>query len=228
MLRPPAQARRWERSLWAWSRIEDPTLLALPNERLGFSRVRNEKRVPPYTEIPAYRYVVSYLAESAVQQAPLSAPPPPLEKAVSLTWTSRLPPVPAAPPLGRAPVRIVWHFPDGRVIDDAPALPEGGPGAAMAKKEPVAPTRVEVIRSENRLRVSIRESCGNVELDRMAYDALVRAAGEYQRRLSAGGAVSAASWFPGPGQSVVLEVEWRLAPPAATAATDAATQPETP
>lgn len=227
MLRPPAQARRWERSLWAWSRIEDPTLLALPNERLGFSRVRSEKRVLPYTEIPAYRYVASYLAESAVQEAPLAVPPPPLEKAVSLAWTSRLPPVPADPILGSAPARIVWHFPDGRVIDDAPALPEGSPGAALAKEKPTTPTRIEVIRSENRLRVAIRASCGNIQLDRMAYDACVQAAGEYQRRQSAGGAASAASWFPGVGQSVLLVVEWRLAE-TPTAATDAGAPPAAP
>ena len=227
LLRTPKRARRWERSLWAWSRIADPTLLALPNERLGFSRVRKEKRVLPYTEIPAYRYVTTYLPETVVRPTPLASPPPPLEKAVSLTWTDRLPPVPADPPLGSAPTRILWHFPDGRVIDDAPALPETILELALAKGKPTAPTGIAVIRSENRLRVAIRASCGNVDLDRMAYDALVRAAGEYQRRQSAGGAAGTASWFPGPGQNVLIEIEWRLAE-TGTSATDAATPPATP
>jgi len=216
MLSPRREARRWEQDIWTWADLEDPTLFALPNERLGFSRVRQERRVLPYTEVPGYRYVTTYPGETIRESGPLADPAPPLDKAVSLSWPDRLPPIPAEPPLGRAPTRVIWRFPDGRVIEDAPALPEEKPDMALAPRKLTGPTRIELIRSENRLRVAVRQSCGNVELDRLAFDALVHRAGEYQRRQNAGGSVKAASWFPEAGKSVEIEIEWRLAATMAT------------
>ncbi len=225
MLGPRGEARRWERDIWTWADLEDPTLFALPNEHLGFSRVRQERRVLPYTEVPAYRYATTFPAETIQDGGPLAARPPPLDKAVSLTWSDRLPPIPAEPPLGRAPTRVIWRFPDGRLIEDAPALPGEGADKALLARKLTGPTRIQLIRSENRLRVAVRQSCGNVELDRLAFDALVHKAGEYQRRQNAGGSVKAASWFPGAGKSVMLEVEWRLAATSAAAATPPAPTP---
>ena len=59
VLLPPPEAadiRTWERNLYDWAALRDPTLLVLPNERFGFSRERFAKLEIPSAAVPPYHF----------------------------------------------------------------------------------------------------------------------------------------------------------------------------
>ncbi len=221
LLAPEKKARAEERALWAWYYLADPSIFTLPNEEIGFSRVRNERPKLPYTPPPPYQYIIAYQPEFPLPMPPLASPWPPPADAVAADWPApRIPPL-GDPSLGSVPQHaIVWHCPDGRRIPDPPDLPEDKAADLVNANlhDLVHPTRIEILHTAQRIRIVLRRSCGNAALDALAVDALIRQAGEIQRRLAATPEAGRPSWFPDKGDERTVEIEWRLlaaAPPGA-------------
>jgi len=64
LLPPPTAAdiRTWERNLYDWAALRDPTLLVLPNERFGFSRERSARLEVPSAAVPDYEFALPPIA----------------------------------------------------------------------------------------------------------------------------------------------------------------------
>ena len=204
----------WERMLHIWARLADPTVMVLPDEQLGFSRVRQTKRALPETPVPEYGFRVILSKEATFPGIRLAAPPHALPDEMRLRWTAALPELPPAPTVVPLPEGIVWHRPDGRVLMSMPeldlervrkAISEGG--------RPRYPTRVELRAgsAETPTRIRVRRASGNVQLDLHVVSALRRDVGAYERKkryLAA--AAERPAYLPPPGASILFEIEWSL------------------
>lgn len=210
-LSPPGEASEWEREIRAWCSLADPTLLSLPNESRGFSRVRREERVLPYSAVPPYEYASSFAQEPAFPELALSDEPRPLQDEVSRTWRTTPAPVPADPPTTPLPDGIVWRLPGGTVLSGMPDLPEDDVRKASASTPPTGCTRLEVIRDQRRLRVRVRRPCGNSQLDLLLLATVTRAVRRLERQEELGKTVADSVLYPSvPGDIRTVEVEWRL------------------
>lgn len=215
-LSPKDSATPWELRLWSWSELNDPTIMALPDEQKGFSYVRALPREAPYTPAPEYRITVTPSAEHAPRPVNLVSPLPPHYKEIAALW-SATPRIPApslpAPPSFNA--RIIWRTQAG-----IPVFPE--PVLSFSKRKlqrmiqyniPERPTRTAIIRQNGLTRVKLRQSCGNNTLDILAVEAIRRMVSPLPGTLPLPVVADAAERHPivpEKGQAVVIETEWRL------------------
>ena len=209
-LSPPGEASEWEQEIRAWCELADPTLLSLPNESRGFSRVRRRERVLPYSGVPPYEYASAFAQERALAELPLSDEPRPMEAEVSRTWQGTPAPVPPEPPAKPLPDGIVWRLPGGTVLSGMPELPEEDVRAASAVTPPKAPTRLEVTRDQRRLRIRVRKPCGSPRLDLLLLKAVTREVRRLERQEELGKPAAGILYPPAPGDVRTVEVEWRL------------------
>ncbi len=218
LLPPPTAAdiRTWERNLYDWAALRDPTLLVLPNERFGFSRERSARLEVPSAAVPSYEFTLTPIEPPALPALSLCGAIAPLRERLA----GAVEPIrPAAPPaLAAEPLPRVtfWRYPDGRMANGLPGFDAERHRDAWADGPlPRRPTSLAVWRGDRlaRLRVVVTEACGNPELDAMAVGLLRQHLATLV--LAAGAAPEAAPEFlPGVGQTVELQVEW-AAPPAA-------------
>jgi hypothetical protein len=207
-----ADIRSWERNLYDWAALRDPSLLVLPNERFGFSRERSAKLEVPSAAVPAYRFAMTPLGQSAAPPLALCGPSPGLaERLVAIAEPIRPPPPEplVVVPLARA---VFWRTPDGRRVGGLPVFDEREVRAATARERPPkGPTTLRLVHGDRlaTTRVQLLSSCGNGSLDALAVAALRRAAGQQQMRESQKDAEPArAEFFPPPGADIELQVEW--------------------
>ena len=214
-----ADIRTWERNLYDWAALRDPTLLVLPNERFGFSRERFAKLEIPSAPVPAYEYAMIPLGQDSPAPIRLCAQAAGLPERVAQSGEPIRPP-PIEPALVEPLPRVTfWRFPDGRMVSGLPGFDERRVREACATTPPPkAPTTLRVSRAERlaTARVMVSAACGNAVLDGMAVDVLRRAvtAQEMQGRLT-GQPPSGADYMPPPGGDVEVQVEWATSLPAA-------------
>lgn len=217
-----ADIRAWERNLYDWAALRDPTLLVLPNERFGFSRERFTKLEIPCAATPPYRFTMAPVGQSPAPPLSLAAAPLSLaERVASVREPIRPPPVEpfVVIPLERG---VFWRTLDGAVPAGLPAFDEAQVRAAMAgEKPPERPTTLRLIRGDRpaSTRVQVVSGCGNEALDALAEKVLRRAAVEAQLPPRQGGPTATAEtgFLPPAGGEVELQVEWNLAPAAQAA-----------
>jgi len=212
LLPPREQARGIMRDLWVWTDLADPTLLSLPNERYGFSRMLNTRPRPPYSGIPGYLPLFFYTPESPVEEPPPLPRWPSLPDQLALSWQPHAAPVPADPDLGALPRGALWRFPDGRIVTDGPTVSPEQIRAATQDLDiqEAHAARIEIIRKINRLRVIVRRTSGSPQLDRLAAAVLIRTGGLILRRIEAGREQHVPSWLPDEDGARTIEFEWRL------------------
>ncbi len=212
----------WERNLYDWADLRDPTLLVLPNERFGFSRERSAKLDIPCAPVPPYHFSMTPVGQTSPPPAPLRAAPPSLAERVAGAGEPirPLPPEPMVVlPLARG---IFWSRLDGRLLSGLPTPDERALRTALAQGlPPKSPTRLRVSRGERlaMTRVQVAGECGNAALDALAADLLRRTVGlqELQDRLPPEGR-ALPEYVPAPGGETEVQVEWGLNAVAAPAA----------
>jgi hypothetical protein len=205
----------WEQTLHIWTRLADPTLLVLPDEELGFSQVRDEPRPMPETPVPEYLLVVKLADEAEQPVIRLAEPYRGLPDEMRLRWSLAKPESWEHPALVPLPRTLVWHRPDGQVMQNMPTLDAGSIREAIkAGGDARYPTRVEVFASSSERpgRVRVRRSSGNTLLDMLVVAALRQAIGRYERDARFFGLESRPMYLPEPGGSAFLEIEWSLLP----------------
>ncbi len=211
----PGGIAEWERMLHTWARLADPTLLVLPDEELGFSRVRQTPRHLPATPLPEYRFLV-VLAEEVPQPAiRLAAPRQELPDELRQRWSVAPPETQEFPPVVPLPRTIVWHRPDGQVLAEMPELDLDTVRRAIAEGgHPRYPTRLEILAGDSAFptRIRVRRPSGNTALDLHAVAVLQRDVGRLERRLRFGQEESRPVYLPPPGGSAIIEIEWSLFP----------------
>jgi hypothetical protein len=209
-----AGLRTWERNLYDWAALRDPTLLVLPNERVGFSRERFAKLDIPCAPVPPYHFSMTPVGQAAPAAIALREQSLSLAERVAGTGEPIRPPPPEpilVVPLSRG---IFWRLPDGRLLSGLPTPEERAVRAAMTPETPVkAPTLLRVSRGARpaTTRIQVIAGCGNATLDTLAVDILRRAVGlqDLQERLPPGEGVRA-EYVPAPGGETELQVEWSL------------------
>lgn len=209
-----ADVRGWERNLYDWAALRDPTLLVLPNERFGFSRERAIKREVPCAPVPPYRFTMAPMGQTPPPPVPLCGPPAPLPARVAAAGEP-IRPAPVEPvvvePLPRG---VFWRTLDGRLLSGLPAFADRQVQDAIAQGgAPKAPTSLRVSRGDrgSTLRVQVVDGSGNAGLDALAVVALRRAVGqlETEERLAPQGRARS-ELLPPAGGAVDLQVEWSL------------------
>lgn len=221
LLPPPTAAdiRTWERNLYEWAALRDPTLLVLPNERFGFSRERSARLDVPSAAVPAYRFTVTPIEPPALPALSLCGAAVPLRERLAGAVEPIQPAAVAALAAEPLPRVTFWRYPDGRMANGLPGFDAELHRAAWADGPlPRRPTGLSIRRGDRlaRLRVVVTEACGNPELDALAVGLLRRHL--IAMVLPAAPAPEAApEFFPVVGGEVELQVEWAAPPPVAAA-----------
>ena len=205
----------------AWSLLGDPTIMTQPRRELGLS-ILDRHPVERFFQSPHELKVA--MPEIAVEIPDFTAPslnigtqPTPKED-LQNHWPTSLP-KPEPMQQQTLPRQLIWRV-NGRELPEPPlqiALAEIKEKAQTAT--PLRPTRLEWWRNnqQSHVRWLVRESCGNPELDLLAVRALQSfffgwdytaaetdpAEPEQQTALTP----------PPTGQSLQVEIEWRLALP---------------
>jgi len=214
LLSDKGERSRWEDELVAWADLLDPTLLSLPNETRGFSAIRCEMREARVQSIPAHTLDAEMAIEGGFDALRLSRDCPSLSVASGDTWLPALSPPPPAPLPSVLPTHALWRFPDGTVIDTLPRYTPAQVQAIVGTTVLTSATRLEITNDGKSVRVVIRRSCGLPELDLVPYHDILDVLKPFMTYAEKLGDRTGAPWFlPTAGDSLVLEVEWRLVPP---------------
>ncbi len=217
----PGGIAEWERMLHIWARLADPTLLVLPDEELGFSRVRQTPRHLPESPLPEYRFTIVLAAEAPQPEIRLAAPRQELPDELRQRWLVAPPETREYPPVAPLPRSIVWHRPDGQVLAAMPELDIGTVRRAIAEGgHPRYPTRLEIQAGDSAFptRIRVRRPSGNTALDLHAVAVLQRDVGLMERRQRFGLEAGRPLYLPPPGGSAIIEIEWSLFPAELTVA----------
>lgn len=210
----PENAGRWAENLYEWARLRDPTLLVLPNESRGFSKVRHRDLEIAPAEVPAYEFQVEAMAEKPHSPIAITGPETPLTEKLLAAWRStrpaRLEPV-IIQPFARG---IFWRFHDGRPLTNPPDVSMDAVRSALNEAGfPKYPTSIRVSRLEASptARVRVLQSCGNPVLDNLAVRAVRQAVGRLELQERTPGAPREHPGFlPDVGGSMEFEVEWSV------------------
>jgi len=211
----PGGLAEWEDMLHTWARLADPTLLVLPDEELGFSHVRQDKRDLPETPIPEYHFIVALAKEAAQPSIQLTAPREELPDELRQRWPVAMPESSDIPPVVPLPKAIVWHRPDGVVLATMPVLDLATVRQAIADSgRPRYPTRLEITTGDSAspTRIRVRRASGNTALDLYVVTVLRRDVGAFERRQRFEHDDTRPVYLPPAGQTAVIEVEWSLIP----------------
>jgi len=211
LLSPPTGGHRWEQDLHAWSRIADPTLLSLPNERYGFSRIRRDERERPVSPPPAYPFPTKPIAERDLPLIHLAHLPDSLGDTIRRNWALPNPTLPPPPEPAVLPEGVIWRLADGTPLARQPEVPLESLAQRLSEEPADRPTQIDLSRPGQRLRVRVRHSCGNAALDIAAVKAL---AGELRHCELSDTPDQAPTYLPAGTETVQIEVEWRRVPTA--------------
>lgn len=204
------QASAQEKHLIEELRYNDPTLLTLPNEINGFSYLLSDRKKRIYTPAQPYRFQVPEENESSLHTQPLTIRSVSMAEALSSDWPRTFIAEKQSYIPKSLPNQVIWHLSNGEVLDNMP-LPEQE-RIAQAAATLTGPTVVRMIRNASFTRISLEKSCGESDLDQHVVSTLY----SLTRRMPGNSVASAPDSaikprLPYEGQSLVVEVEWRLA-----------------
>lgn len=200
---------RWEVEMAAWAEIADPTLISLPQYALGFSIADTETVVKPEQPIPEYDPDRNLRAEGERREVEF----PTRALTVASIGGPRLG-VPKmaveSPPRPALPRIIMWRNADGNEVPQMPRRLPNGLAEVAAKKPPTEITQVEIVRLQDRVRVRLRQSCGNDILDRFAVRLVAKKAVAEEGQVALRNRKPDALLLPPKQDFMTIEVDWRL------------------
>jgi hypothetical protein len=203
---PPPDADQPEAipAIYNWTETNDPTLLILPNHRLGFGRFVPKTEPIAKQPVPPIEEARNNIPPPPVLSVPLDIDAFSLAQLIAHNWNDKteltLPIAqPTVPPHG-----VFWHSESGRLLITPPENDAQRQALALSHGVPTQTTAIEIQPSPllPMPRVIVRRSCGNAELDMVALDAV-------RLTLAKAGPLPLT---PGasPDKSLVLIIDWHL------------------
>ena len=192
------------RAIYNWTEINDPTLLILPNHRLGFGHFVPKTDPIEKQPVPPIEEARNNIAPPPVLSVPLDIDVSTLAQLIANNWNDKteisLPMAqPSTPAHG-----VFWHSENGRLLVTPPENDAQRQALALSHGVPTQTTAIEIAPSPllPMPRVIVRRSCGNAELDMLALDAV-------RLTLAKAGPLPLT---PGasPEKPLVLIIDWRL------------------
>jgi hypothetical protein len=203
---PPPDENQPEtiQAIYNWTEINDPTLLILPNHRLGFGHFVPKTEPIEKQSVPPIEDARNNIAPPPVLSVPLDIDVSTLAQLIANNWNDKteisLPMAqPSTPAHG-----VFWHSENGRLLLTPPENDAQRQALALSHGVPTQTTAIEIAPSPllPMPRVIVRRSCGNAELDMLALDAV-------RLTLAKAGPLPLT---PGasPEKPLVLIIDWRL------------------
>lgn len=191
-------------AIYNWSEINDPTLLILPNHRLGFGYFVPKTEPIEKQPVPPIEEARNNIAPPPVLSVPLDIDASTLAQLIADNWNDKTEiTLPMAQPTIPAH-GVFWHSENGRLLVSPPENDSQRQALALSHGVPTQTTAIEIQPSPllPMPRVIVRRSCGNAELDMVALDAV-------RLTLAKAGPLPLT---PGasPEKSLVLIIDWHL------------------
>ena len=191
-------------AIYNWTEINDPTLLILPNHRLGFGHFVPKTDPIEKQPVPPIEEARNNIAPPPVLSVPLDIDVSTLAQLISDNWNDKTEiSLPLAQPISPAH-GVFWHSENGRLLLTPPENDAQRQALALSHGVPTQTTAIEIAPSPllPMPRVIVRRSCGNAELDMLALDAV-------RLTLAKAGPLPLT---PGasPEKPLVLIIDWRL------------------
>lgn len=191
-------------AIYNWTEINDPTLLILPNHRLGFGHFVPKTKPIEKQPVPPIEEARNNIAPPPVLSVPLDIDVSTLAQLLADNWNDK---TEISLPLAQttAPTHgVFWHSENGRLLLTPPENDAQRQALALSHGVPTQTTAIEIAPSPllPMPRVIVRRSCGNAELDMLALDAV-------RLTLAKAGPLPLT---PGasPEKPLVLIIDWRL------------------
>jgi hypothetical protein len=174
-LPPPDENQPEEiQAIYNWTEINDPTLLILPNHRLGFGLFVPKTEPIEKQPVPPIEEARNTIAPPPVLSVPLDIDVATLAQLLSDNWNDKTEiSLPMAQPTTPAH-GVFWHSENGRLLLTPPENDAQRQALALSHGVPTQTTAIEIAPSPllPMPRVIVRRSCGNAELDMVALDAV--------------------------------------------------------
>ena len=174
-LPPPDENQPEEiQAIYNWTEINDPTLLILPNHRLGFGLFVPKTEPIEKQSVPPIEEARNNIAPPPVLSVPLNIDVATLAQLLSDNWNDKTEiSLPMAQPTTPAH-GVFWHSENGRLLLTPPENDAQRQALALSHGVPTQTTAIEIAPSPllPMPRVIVRRSCGNAELDMVALDAV--------------------------------------------------------
>ncbi len=174
-LPPPDENQPEEiQAIYNWTEINDPTLLILPNHRLGFGLFVPKTEPIEKQPVPPIEEARNNIAPPPVLSVPLDIDVATLAQLLSDNWNDKTEiSLPMAQPTTPAH-GVFWHSENGRLLLTPPENDAQRQALALSHGVPTQTTAIEIAPSPllPMPRVIVRRSCGNAELDMVALDAV--------------------------------------------------------
>ena len=165
----------WQKNLIAALDLLDPTIMSLPNTSYGFSNVRNLEFERPIRPLAPYNIQIEF--QSTLQHKPLqfTAPIDDLLHAININNRLEIGPISndesSDPPLKPS---VYWTDIDGNILDHLPPISVSDVIKGEEQRITSGPTPLQVVFSDNLVRVRLQGSCGDPQLDQIALTNLLR------------------------------------------------------
>jgi hypothetical protein len=173
---PPPDENQPEaiQAIYNWTEINDPTLMILPNHRLGFGLFVPKTEPIEKQPVPPIEEARNNIAPPPVLSVPLDIDVATLSQLLSDNWNDKTEiSLPMAQPTTPAH-GVFWHSENGRLLLTPPENDAQRQALALSHGVPTQTTAIEIAPSPllPMPRVIVRRSCGNAELDMVALDAV--------------------------------------------------------
>ncbi|MFO7820501.1 MAG: hypothetical protein R6V56_00355 [Lentisphaeria bacterium] len=216
--------QKWESELLAWAEMADPTFITVPHTDSGFSSVRTGKILKSDPAWPAYKQPKYSVAKPAFKNNFSVAQPLDLAATGSVALQFAKDPLGLVAKTKQFPDKIIWRTQSGNTIEHMPRQLPDSILAEARSKPPGGPTVIEIIKMRKTVRLRMTESSGNTVLDEFALRLLGKKTAIAESTAEFTEQESDTPFFPQPQRSNIIEIEWRLALPAESAASDKETE----
>lgn len=161
-------------SIYNWTEINDPTLLILPNYRLGFGHFVPKSKPIEKQPVPPIEEARNNIPSPPVLSVPLDIDASTLAQLIADNWNNK---TELTLPMAQATVPVhgvFWRSENGRLLINPPENDLQRQALALSHGVPSQTTAIEIAPSPllPLPRVVVRRSCGNAELDMIALDAV--------------------------------------------------------
>jgi len=173
---PPPDENQSEviQAIYNWTEINDPTLLILPNHRLGFGYFVPKTEPIEKQPVPPIKEARNNIPPPPVLSVPLDIDVSTLAQLIADNWNDKTEiTLPMAQPTVPAH-GVFWRSENGRLLVSPPENDAQRQALALSHGVPSQTTAIEIAPSPllPLPRVVVRRSCGNAELDMVALDAV--------------------------------------------------------
>ena len=161
-------------TIYNWTEINDPTLLILPNHRLGFGHFVPKTEPIEKQSVPPIEEARNNISPPPVLSVPIDINVSTLAQLIADNWNDKTEiSLPMAQPTTPAH-GVFWHSENGRLLLTPPENDAQRQALALSHGVPTQTTAIEIAPSPllPMPRVIVRRSCGNAELDMVALDAV--------------------------------------------------------